>query len=122
MGYDNMGDAWVSAITKYVNPNGDLTYIPTILKLQIPSAKKNEIIITFSKPVSDVSAVLSSNYIVMGLRGRITVNNIILNEGKRVVKMFTSSLNNFQGGDLSITIKGMITWAECLSQSKNYNK
>jgi len=82
-GYDNMGDAWVSALTKYFNPSGDLTSIPTVLKLHIPSAKKNEIIIIFSKPISEVSAVLSSNYHVIGIKGKITINNIILKEEKK---------------------------------------
>merc|ERR1712048_301650 len=107
-GYDNMGDAWVSAITKYVNPNGDMTSIPTILRVEIPSAKKNEIILTFSKPVSDVSAALSSNYDLTGLGDTIKINNIILNEGKRVVTLFTSSLNSFKGNDLIITVKGIV--------------
>lgn len=107
-GYDNMGDAWVSAITKYVNPNGDLTSKPKVLMVEIPSAKKNEIILTFSKPISDVSAELSSNYDLTGLGVTIKINNIIVKEDKRVVTLLTSSLNSFKGIDLIITVKGIV--------------
>lgn len=107
-GYDNMGDGWVSAIVKYMNPNGDLTSIPTVLKLDIPLAKKNEILVTFSKPISDVTAVKTSNYQVMGTVGRISINNAVLNEEKRIVILLTSSLNTFQGQKISVTVKSIV--------------
>merc|ERR1719460_1334536 len=107
-GYDNMGDGWVSAIVKYMNPNGDLTSIPTVLKLDIPLAKKNEILVTFSKPISDVTAVKTSNYQVMGTVGRISINNAVLNEEKRIVRLLTSSLNTFQGQKISVKVKSIV--------------
>jgi len=107
-GYDDMGDGWVSAVVKYVNPNGDLTSIPTVLKLDIPTAKKNEILVTFSKPISDATADKTSNYKIMGTSGRISINNAVLNEEKRTVRLLTSSLNAFQGQKISLTVTGIV--------------
>merc|ERR1712178_302426 len=107
-GYDDMGNGWVSAITKYMNPNGDLTSIPTVLKLDIPSAKRNEILVTYSKPISDVTAVKMSNYQVIETSGMISINNAIINEEKRVVKLLTTSLNEFRGKKISLKIINIV--------------
>jgi len=107
-GYDDMGNGWVSAITKYFNTNGDKFTRPNILSLDIPSVSKNEVTVTFSKPVSDITAVKISNYELTATGGTITINNSVLDQYKRIVTLFTSSLDAFKGQFISLRIRDIV--------------
>ncbi len=85
VGYTNMANAWFTAITNVISPQGD--WAPPAIVRAAGSADNRQVSVTFSKPVEPASATDSAHY---ALSGGLTFSNATLSADQRTVTLNTS--------------------------------
>ncbi len=98
-GYDKMADAWLPAIQAVISPVGD-SFAPGISRA-LGNIDLTRVAVTFSKPISDASAV-PGNFAIGGL----SVSAVSLDASKRMVTLTTSPQT--RGVSYTITVNGVV--------------
>lgn len=99
-GYNKMAAAWLSAIQAIISPEGDAS-APAISRA-VGNVDRTHVAVTFSKPISDASA-LAANF---AISGGISVSDASLDASKRVITLTTSE--QALATNYTLTVNGVV--------------
>lgn len=99
-GYDKMADAWLPAIQAIIGTDGD-SFAPALYRAQ-GQANLTQVTVTFSKPITDASAVAGN----FAISGGVSVTNAVLDSSKRVVTLTTSPQT--LSASYTLTVNGVV--------------
>lgn len=86
-GYELMADIWSTAINQVIGATGD--YLPPYLKSVQVLENKRSVVLTFTKPISDLSGNVD-NFHIKG----VTILKAVLDSGKRQITIDTSGFRS----------------------------